>query len=223
MTRPEADAEYLRKMRAHARFAEEYFSQAHRVDRERDVARALLRALGVAFDAAEITAPRPEPVDVAFRDARFQICYRPEAGGQVHREWKLRRKRADQARSIGGANRHRKGIPAWTGETTPMTLSELTIMVTETLEPKARHYGAQGCAELDALVYADLTRTRSLAVDSAPGDTLVLAGQGWRSVAVVFEPVGMVLCARDDAPGFLKHVAGTPLWRWTDPDGLFAR
>ena len=41
--------------------------------RERMVCRAFLRCLGVQFQEDEILAPYTEPIDVAFRSAKFQI------------------------------------------------------------------------------------------------------------------------------------------------------
>jgi hypothetical protein len=216
-----SEHEYIRKLREHAGHAVEYLSGPNRQERERAVCRALLRALGVTFEEGEITAPHPEPVDVVFREARFQVRELLKVGSKRHEEWKLRLQRASLARSMDDAIEPWRGIPTWTGETTPMSLSDLPIAVSGALEAKFRHYGRAGCSGLDALVYADLTLTHSLVVDSTPGDNSRLAEHGWRSVAVVFPPVAVVLYARADAPVFLRHVIGAPLWRWSAPDGLF--
>jgi hypothetical protein len=62
---------------------------------------------------------------------------------------------------------------------------------------------------------------RFLNIGTEPGDTARLVGQGWRSVSVLFPMVGLVLCARAEAPGFLREGAGTALYRWRDPHTLF--
>ena len=110
-------------------------------------------------------------------------------------------------------------VPEWLG-TIPMSLGELTAATTEALEKKARKYG-KACGTLDALVYADLTWTRSLCVNTELGDTTRLVEQGWRSVSVLFPMIALVLCARAETPGFLRGVVGTALYRWPDPSTLF--
>jgi len=111
-------------------------------------------------------------------------------------------------------------VPDWRGPTTPMSLGELTGAITQELEKKAHRYG-KDCGTLDALVYADLTPTYSLRLDTEPGDTTRLVKQGWRSVSVLFPMVGLILCARADSPRFLREVTGTALYRWRDPHTLF--
>jgi hypothetical protein len=211
--------QYVAKMRAHAQRAVEFFSNHARAERERAVCRAFLRCLGIPFTEAEIVAPAAEPVDVSFRDARFQMRDHRAPGAQPHAEWKARLARATQARSMDDAIGPWPRVPEWSG-TTPMSLTELTVAITEALEDKARRYG-KDCGTLDALVYADLTWTRSLGLHTEPGDTARLIEQGWRSVSVLFPMIGLVLCARDEAPRFLRGVAGTALYRWPDPDTLF--
>ncbi len=211
---------YVARMRVHAQRAVEFFSNHGRIERERAVCRAFLRCLGIPFTEAEIVAPAAEPVDVSFRDARFQIRDYRAPGAQPHGEWRARLARATQARSMDDAIGPWPRVPDWSGTTTPMSLAELTVTITEALEDKARRYGKE-CGTLDALVYADLTWTRSLRLDTEPGNTTRLVEQGWRSVSVLFPMIGLVLCARAEAPGFLREVAGTALYRWGDSDTLF--
>jgi putative endonuclease (uncharacterized protein DUF1780) len=214
-----SEHEYLEKLRAHASHAVEYLGNRHKPERERAVCRALLRCLGVSFADEEIVASTIEPVDVEFRDARFQVRDRLVPGTRRHAEWKARLAQATEARSMDDAIAPWPGEPNWTGETTPMTLTELTAAVTEALEQKLTRYGGQaGCAGLDALVYADLTWTHRLLLDSEPGNPSRLLEQGWRSVAVLFPPIGIVLCASEAAPSFLRQIVGTALHQWGDPD-----
>ncbi len=51
---------------------------------------------------------------------------------------------------------------------------------------------------------------RFLNIGTELGDTARLVGQWWRSVSVPFAMVGLVLCARAEAPGFLLESAGPP-------------
>jgi hypothetical protein len=221
MDEPDAsEREYRERLEAHARKAVEYFSDRNKPQRERAVCRAFLRCLGVAFDEAEIVAqPLDDSVDVVFRDARFQVRDHRAPDAQPHGEWRARLARATQAQTMDDAIAPWPRVPEWNG-TTPISRSEMTAATTDALESKARKYG-KGCGTLDALVYADLTWTRALRLDTEPGDTTRLGAQGWRSVSVLFPMLGLVLCARAEAPRFLRDVAGTALYRWPDPDTLF--
>jgi putative endonuclease (uncharacterized protein DUF1780) len=212
------EREYVARQEAHARKAVEYLSERNKPERERAVCRAFLRCVGVPFADAEIVAPAPEPIDVMFRAARFQVCDRLEPGARRDGAWKARLARATHARTMDEAIAPWPGVPEWTAETVPMSVAELTAVVTDTLKKKARHYGQAGCADLDALVYADLTWSGGVQPETEPGDTSKLQAQGWRSVSVLFPPVGIVLCARAAAPGFLRAIVGTPLLQWPDPE-----
>lgn len=206
--------EYRQKLQAHAERAIAYLSDSNRSERERAVCRAFLRWLGVPFSESEIIAPAREPADVSFREAMFQVREIVERGSRRHQEWKSRLSRAIRARSMGDVT-----VP-WNSPD-PMSLSELTVMVADALEVKARKYGKTQCLALDAMVYADLTRTRFFLPNEEHGGISSLQEQGWRSVSVLFPPYGIVLSATSDAPSFLKTFVGTAHNHWSDLNGLF--
>jgi hypothetical protein len=168
----------------------------------------------VRFIDDEIIAPRPEPVDVLFRDAQFQMREIMEKGSRRGDKWKERQARWSEARSM-----------AQTLEPviypTPMKRSELVDAVSNALEPKSRRYGVSGCSGLDALVYVNLTDTRVFKRRSAAQDLSRLNVQGWRSVSIVFPPYGLVLLARRTAPEFLRKIVGRVRKSWRRIDGLF--
>jgi Putative endonuclease, protein of unknown function (DUF1780) len=68
-----SEREILEKLRRDAEEAEALFSNAGQHLQERTVLAGLLRALGVDFQEQEIVKCGPEPIDVWFRDARFQV------------------------------------------------------------------------------------------------------------------------------------------------------
>lgn len=65
--------QYLGSLIAATKAARELFSNKNKTVREKMVARAFLRCLGVKFSENEIVVGPEEPVDVSFKSARFQI------------------------------------------------------------------------------------------------------------------------------------------------------
>jgi hypothetical protein len=213
MTRA-SEERYLDSLRKHAADTLRYLSSAIKPERERAVCRAFLRSIGVRFVEGEIKAPCREPIDVSFRDARFQVRELMEVGRRRGDEWKQRQTRWNNARSMAG-------LLAPVMYPTPMTRSELVEAVSDALEAKSGRYGVSSCYKLDALVYVNLTDTRVLKRRSAAQDLDRLNAQGWRSVSIVFPPYGIVLVARRTAPQFLLEVAGKVRKSWRKADGLF--
>jgi hypothetical protein len=205
-----SEQEYPQNIQADAADTLHYLSDKCKPERERAVVRAFLRCIGVTFAESEIVAPASEPADVSFREARFQVREIMQQGRRRGDEWKL----TARAQSIDDA------IVTWKPPT-PMSAEELTLAITQALDEKARKYGRSQCSRLDALVYVNLTLTRVLRPDTAPGNTAGLAAQAWRSVSLVFPPYGIVLSATSDAPGFLQQLLGGVRMEWSDVDELF--
>jgi Putative endonuclease, protein of unknown function (DUF1780) len=204
---------YIRRLQSHAADTRIFLSNAHKVQRERAVCRAFLRTVGLRFLDREIIAPCDEPVDVSFRDARFQICDHL-AGRRRCDEWKHRQTRWTKARSVQDTSEP----VTWPK---PMRRAELINAVADALQSKSKKYGLNGCSKIDALVYADITGTRFLMPRSVARDVSRLEQQGWRSVSVLFPPYGIVLLTRDLAPAFLHQLTGKARRAWRNPDGLF--
>jgi len=203
--------EYVEKLRMHADDTVRYFGNERKAERERDVCRAFLRCVGITFVEQEMIAPSEEPVDVSFRDARFQVREVLEEGRRRGDEWKCKRDRWHRAQSIDD-------VTEPVVSSVPMTFSELVERVTDELGKKAKKYGGQ-CSDIDALVYVNLIR--HLYPLSSSEDLHNLEEQGWRSVCVLFPPYGVVLFAREAAPHFLFELTGKILHEWGRPDGLF--
>lgn len=209
-----SDEEHLEALRTHAADTLLYLSDRQKPERERAVCRAFLRCIGVSFGEHEIIAPGPEPTDVSFHEARFQVCELLEKGRRRGDEWKAKQELWNRARSIEDV------LLPWKPPAA-MSLPDLMSTVTVALEGKAYKYGTAQCRGLDALVYVNLTATRFLHPLNAPSEVSRLRGQGWRSVLLLFPPYGIVACASASAPGFLRSIAGQVRNAWSDPQNLF--
>jgi hypothetical protein len=206
---------YLDQLERHAAETRTLFSNAGRHERERKVVRAYLRTSGIAFTEKEIQPGSDEPVDIAFRTARFQIM---DIVGdrQRGRTWKERHQRYSEAKSITDV------MEPWTSSEA-MPFSEAARMIAGSLNRKARHYGRDNSSALDGLVYVDLGGRHLWPLDAPLDDqgAAMLREQGWRSVSMLFLPYAAVLSVRADAPEFLKERAGFILREWPGPGGWF--
>jgi hypothetical protein len=206
-------SDYIAKLQACTAETLTFLGNSQKHERERAVCRAFLRAIGVRFEEHEIVAPWQEPVDVRFRDARFQIRDHL-AGRRRGDEWKQRQNRWARARRIADTLER----TTWP---TPMSRTELVDAVGDALKSKSKKYGPRGCSKIDALIYADITATRFLMARSAASDVSGLQQQGWRSVSVLFPPYGLVLFAHDSAPALLRQRLRKTQRAWRKSDGLF--
>lgn len=110
---------------------------------------AFLRSLGVGFSPRELTAPKIDPPDVIFRDARFEVMVMLDAGRKVHAEWKARAKQRDTAKSL-------EGLLEPHYPTVPMDLAEVVDRITSALAQKGSHYDSKTRSGLDALMHVNL-------------------------------------------------------------------
>jgi Putative endonuclease, protein of unknown function (DUF1780) len=211
----ESDDRYLEELRADAADSRSLMSNPRKSERERMVVRALLRCLGVPFEDREIVAGEEEPIDVAFRAARFQI--RDIVGD---------RKRNKEVAEREQLYRDAKNIA---DVMTPFTQSRAVPfdraaeMVADALTEKSRRYGARVCSALDAVAYLDLGNSHLHPSEpkGAPDALAELRRQGWRSVSMLALPYGVVLAADAEAPDFLRARLGLALKEWPGPDGWF--
>ena len=206
------EAEYLDSLRNHAIETRRIFSNKMKPERERMVCRAFLRCLGAQFRDEEIVASSTEPIDVAFRSAKFQIRELMEPGRKRGDELKEHQQKVEEATSI-------EDLATPYSPLRPISFQELVAELTKALSEKAVKYGT-GCRDLDALVYVNL-EGRHLDANSALADVSKLRGQGWRSVSVVFPPYSVVLSAESTAPVFIRMASGPAVSKCGDLDTLF--
>jgi hypothetical protein len=211
------DEAYLKGLLNHYTESLRFFSPRIQVERDRSVVRAFLRTLGIYLAERELRAPNPEPVDVAFGDARFQVRELLSESYKRGDAFKVKRDKCRSANSI-------KEILEPYIPPTPVHLSELVHeQIPNALQDKATRYPklyANGCRDIDILVYVDL-HDKYLKVDEDSYNEEGLKKQGWRSASILFPPYGIVLFANPEAPEFLRLAERKPMQEWTSVDGLF--
>lgn len=209
------DDSYIEALRADVADARSLMSNSRKPERERMVARALLRCLGVAFKDAEIEAGPEEPVDVAFRGARFQI--RDLVGGRKrNKELAAREKRYREAKTISD-------VATPFAASTAIPFDRAAELVAETLTEKSLRYGPRLCGTLDAVAYIDLggSHLYPAEADGAPDALDEFRRQKWRSVSMLSLPYGVILTATASSPDFLRDRLGSVCSEWPGPDGWF--
>ena len=210
---PEAnirDQEYLNKLAEHAKDTSRLFSNLMKPEREGMVCRTFLRCLGVAFDEGELISQPGEPIDVGFRDTRFQIIEVLEEGRRRSDEWRERERKYREARLMDDVLEPYR-------EAVPVSLGEIVQLLSERLEDKGKKYAGE---DIDVLAYVNFG-DEYLDPNSAWPDVQPVQQYGWRSVSFVFPPYSVVLHARAAAPDFLRSTVGQLVNKCNDPDRWF--
>ena len=176
----------------------DYFSGGNKWNREKWVVERLLSSLDVQYDESELSKC-DEPVDVGFRDARFQI---KEA---MHFPDEKQRRRHDEYRS---ALRKAKAAETLEELTSLMPYRQVTWdqIVTESLrETKARieKYPVEVRRKLDVICYYN--RHGHFEAD-AP--TPAFEAIDCRSFSIVSNKSAIVLFATASSPAFLQAATG---------------
>ncbi len=209
------DAAFLedkQRLLEHAADTRSLLGNAGTSPREKSVVRALLRSLGIPFEESALCISDTEPVDVTFRDAKFQVKswwdgYKPQLA------WQEKETRIAAARS-------------WSDLLEPSDSSvridekSLISMVTSVLQELGWKYG-NARSTLDALLYINNKGRHPAIPTTLLADVSALRKQGWRSVSVVFPPVGIVLFVEATAPVFLREMVGSVRAEWPSIDTLF--
>jgi len=215
-----AEREYLAALRRQIAETRRLFSNPQKPEREKMVCRAFLRSIGVEFSEDEIAVGASEPVDIAFRDAAFQITEVLDEGRKrslEHKELEIRYQNACSARDV---------MEPWRGPEA-MEFGEVVSVTAKRLDKKFAKLGQQGCRGIDALVHVDLFRPviRYLypAAFVETDDANTMRAHGWRSVSVLMIPYATVLFADETAPPFLRHRQCTVLQATDDIIGFIFR
>lgn len=202
----------MEKLRRDAEEAKALFSNAGQELQERTAVAGLLRVLGVDFREDEIVKCGLEPIDVSFRDARFQVTEILDRGRPRNLEIKQRSVR------VKGAGCLQDLVDQGVISSHPMAPDELVALVSERCREKARRYAGE-CSDIDLLIYVNLRR-RHLYPSGPFPEAAALASIGWRSVSVIMEPFALVLWAAESAPAFLVDHRGQAVF-WTGLDSVF--
>ncbi len=204
----------LERMAATARKAVEFFSSRMKPERERLTCIAFLRCLGVSFNIDDVKSSSDEPPDVIYNSARFEIVEILDTEKR-HSLFKKRASKASKAKKLNqiiesGVQISRERID----------LNQTIDLMANALSKKAKKYSPNVRANLDALVYVDLTK-KYLYPESPVISVDKLMEQGWRSVSMVFSPYSHVFFTRNSEPGFLHEFEGQTKREWENPDTLF--
>jgi hypothetical protein len=164
----------LHELSAHAAEVRKLWSNKSKPERERMIVRAFLRCVGVRFSEDEISSCMDDPPDVLFRDTRFEVMEDLE-GRKRGDEWREREQRWAKAERIAD-------LMEPYNASAPMPVTEAFPRSVEALASKAAKYGPGGCAQLDALVYLNLSGQHLWPLER-PSDREAAqkaAAQGWR-------------------------------------------
>ncbi|MGE8943114.1 DUF1780 domain-containing protein [Leptospira interrogans] len=209
----DTESEVLQAIRLNTDETCALFSNAGLKWRERTTVRGFLRALRINHDDREIIKRGPEPVDVHFRQARFQVTEILDKGRRRSFELKQRSRRANNADCLLDlAN-------PW-APSRAMPPDELLALVTERSIEKARRYQTS-LTGIDLLIYVNL-QNRHFYPEPPFLEASFLAASGWRSVSMVMGQCGIVLWAEIDAPACLSERVGSVQVSPTHDDSLFA-
>lgn len=195
-------------MRRTADEARKLFSNSGQTLQERTAVAGLLRVLGVAFRPDELIKKGPEPIDVWFRQARFQVTEILDPGRRRNREIGQLADRINNAASL-----HDLCTPGVVSSR-PLSPTELFELILKRSREKA---GA--CPNVDLLIYVNL-RARHLYPAGPLPDAVSLASTGWRSVSVIMERFALIPWAAPSAPDFLLLRKGQVI-EWPSIESVF--
>jgi hypothetical protein len=210
MKNPEQDV--LDALRRDMGSAEALFSNTGQDLQERTAVAGFLRVLGIDFREDEIIKCGPEPIDICFREARFQVTEILDPGRPRNLEIKQRADRARAAKSLGEL------VEPGTASSHSLGPNELLALTLQRTKEKARKYAGK-CDGIDLLIYVNLLRRHMNPAASIPRSKAV-ESVGWRSVSVIMERFAAVLWAADNAPSFLIERRGQTI-PWQDLDSVF--
>lgn len=196
------DSDYLHLLTQQAEQANAFLSNARKWERERWVCQRLLQGLNVPNRLDEFSRAAPEPPDMQFRDANFEVFFVLDEGRRLNDEWRAEAERRRGAFSLSQLVR-REVRPRRIGA------DELLQRLAPTLRKKAHNYGERGIdlGELDLLAFASLKRS-SLDLNSHFPPPSEFLRQGWRSLSLVGPNFVRVLFAHADAADFLRNNLG---------------
>lgn len=209
---PRSQKQLLEAMRSGWDQTVKLFSRAGKPWQETTAVHGLLRVLGIEHAAGDIIKRGPEPVDVWFQDARFQVTE------ILHPERPRDKEIRQRAARASIATRLEDLVEPGTITSDPMEPQAVLELVIERAREKAAHYAGR-CSDIDLLVYVNLRGHHLYPAGPFP---LVpqLSAQGWRSVSLVMERFAIVLTADSSAPKFLRERV-TEGVEWHGLDSVF--
>ena len=173
-----------------------FFSNREKLDREKWTIRRLLRALNVEFAEEELTGG-DEPVDIYFRDARFQEKEILDENRRRTDEYRKALEVAKAAKEQSELSELYDPIDISFSEVVQKCFDYAQRLLSES------KYGPLECKNIDLLIYFNLMN--HLVVPPTENEVKELE---FRSLSVVSNRYCMVLYARKDAPIILRDNIG---------------
>ena len=173
-----------------------FFSNSEKLNREKWVVRRLLHALGVSFKEEEMTEAQ-EPVDVAFRDAGFQVKELLDEGRRRTDEFKNKLERAKSVKDLGKLLEHYTPIDISFSE-----IIQRCFAYAESLLNQLK-YGPRECKKIDLLCYFNWLDHHVVPLLEVPRKVV-----GFRSLSIVSNRYCAVVYASSTAPAFLRDNVG---------------
>ena len=173
-----------------------FFSNREKLNREKWTVRRLLRALAIDFNEEELTGAE-EPVDVLFRDARFQEKGIMDKDRRRTDEYKRALKIAVAAKD------HSELFELY--DPIDISFSEVVQKCydfAQNLISQAK-YGPLECKNIDLICYFNLINHHIV-----PPTDVVTKNIGFRSLSIVSNRYCAVAYARKDAPTILRDNVG---------------
>jgi len=196
----ETDANASRERIEAAKENRRFFSNSGKPDRERWCVLRFLKHLQIPFDDGEVLVGREEPVDMAFREARFQVkeILDPDRRRtDEYREAEEKARRGDEMLDVCEPHTHM-----------PVSLVEVVDQVIQEAARWSGKYASGEYLQLDLLIYYNV-QYRHVCGDAVPERITQNADVSkWRSVAVVSDDFAFVLSALPSAPEFVRSAQG---------------
>ncbi|WP_247420936.1 DUF1780 domain-containing protein [Ralstonia pseudosolanacearum] len=192
------EQEFIAQRRKDLEASVEYFAPQNKNERERWVADAFVRNLGITPAKGEIISIKQDPPDVEFREARFEIKEILDPGRRRHAEYKQELERTQyitEAKDL----------------LTPFTPKDISVgdIYRLCLKEAASldKYSPDFKRGTDLLLYVNLRHVIGVTEQPYPVTT-ELEATGWRSISFVMGRRSGCFYACPDAPGFIVQAVG---------------
>jgi hypothetical protein len=170
----------------------EFFSNKNKKERELWIVKEFLKILDIHFDEKDFKTDCPEPIDISFRNANFQIKELLDKNRKRHKEFKDDLKKAKSAT-------HLSELTEPYNAKIKITLQEIVDCTRILLNDY--HIDPKETKRIDFLVYENLTHYVISDYNYILPDEFTI----WRSFSMVGN--GGLCCVfftKDDAPDFIK-------------------
>lgn len=175
-----------------------FFSNPAKGERERWVVNEFLVHRGIACSDSELRSHhQASPVDVEFREARFQVKEITDPNLRRSKEIKTTYQRVVDAKTL-----QETVGPGFVYDVPPPVCGYTLVHdAARTLAGRVPYRAHR--SQLDLLFYITRTRTSPIAADQVRLDEM--ASIGWRSISCLVASQAMVLCASPASPVFLQE------------------